>query len=99
MTDSEKQGVLESFEALYKLVEDQDNGGQFKNNADQLLAGVGEFPLPYIKAAAGELEKVNQAREVKANLLARTKTAIDFIKSTPSEELSHEKIKAQMEKT
>jgi hypothetical protein len=98
MTDQEKQGVLESFEAMYKNIEGQDNSSQFQRNANQLLAAAGNLPLPYVNAAVGELEKVSQAKETKAGLLSKIGAAIEFIKASPAKELNHERIKAYMDK-
>jgi len=98
MTEQEKLGALEWFETFLKMTENQDNSTQFREKADQLLAAAGNYPLPYINAAAGELEKVGQAKEAKAKLIAKLTTAIDFIKSTPAEELSNQLVIAQMDK-
>lgn len=97
MTEQEKQGVLESFQALYEQVEARDDSAQFQSNADQLIAAAGNHPLPFINAAMGELDEANRLRETKANVLKKLSAGIEFIKFSKAEDLTHDRIKSHMD--
>jgi hypothetical protein len=98
MTEQEKEGVLSAFEGLKQLAENKDDSTEFKNRAKMLLDHAGGNPTPYINAALGELDEASRLEGIKSNLLTKLSAGIDYIKSTPSEELSHELIKAHMDK-